>query len=225
MQEINGFRVSDSVFEALSAKKEVEKKHDDLGRNEFLQLLMAQLKNQDPLSPAEGTEFVAQLAQFSVVQGVQDLNESFTGMDTSLKSNQAIQASALVGHTVIVDTDVGRLTTAGDVLGSITIDEATEDTLLNIYNAQGVLVRQEMLGGQDPGEVRFAWDGRNEAGESLPAGMYRFEALASRDGEVVALKTSLGANVNSVTIGATGEMTLNVDGVGPLAISAIKEIL
>jgi len=225
VQEINGFRVSDSVFEALSAKTETARKNDALGRDEFLKLLMAQLENQDPLSPAEGTEFVAQLAQFSVVEGVQDLNDSFEGMNTSLKSNQAIQASALVGHTVIVNSAVARLTTAGEVIGSITVDEPTDDTLLNIYDAQGVLVRQEMLGGLEAGEVRFGWDGRNEAGESLPAGMYRFEALASRDGEVVALKTYLGANVNSVTIGATGDMTLNVDGIGPLSISDVREIL
>ena len=112
-----------------------------------------------------------------------------------------------------------------DSSNAITVDKPTDDTLLNIYNSQGVLVRQEVLGGMEAGEVRFGWDGRNEAGESLPAGLYRFEALASRDGEVVALKTSLGANVNSVTIGATGDMTLNVDGVGPLSISDVKEIL
>ncbi|MFM7783513.1 MAG: FlgD immunoglobulin-like domain containing protein, partial [Gammaproteobacteria bacterium] len=96
---------------------------------------------------------------------------------------------------------------------------------LNIYDSRGLLVRQELLGPQDPGEIRFAWDGRNELGESLPAGVYTFDALGLREGETLGLKTTLGANVNSVTIGAGGEVTLNVDGVGPKLVTDIKEIL
>ena len=225
MQEINGFQVSDSVFDALSFKKEVPQKTDSLGKGDFLKLLIAQLKNQDPLSPEKGTEFVAQLAQFSTVQGVQDLNDNFTSMSTNLKSSQALQASSLVGHTVFVDSSTARLTNAGEVFGSINIDQRTQNTALNIYDAGGVLVRQEVLGPQDPGELRFAWDGRDAGGQSLPPGLYRFEALGLRDKQPVGLKTTLGANVNSVTIGPTGELTLNVDGVGPLAVSDIKEIL
>lgn len=225
MQEINGFKVSDSVFEQLSFKKEEPQKKNELGKGDFMELLVAQLKNQDPLNPSEGTEFVAQLAQFSTVQGVQDLNTSFNTMSTNLKSSQAIQASSLVGHMVFVDSSTARLGTGGEVFGSITIDEPTDDTLLNIYDSRGLLVRQELLGAQDPGEIRFAWDGRNEAGESLPAGVYSFDALGLREGETTGLKTTLGANVNSVTIGAGGEVTLNVDGVGPKLITDIKEIL
>lgn len=225
MQEINGFKVSDSVFDALSFKQEAPKKNDSLDKSDFLQLLIAQLDNQDPLNPQEGAEFVAQLAQFSTVQGVQDLNDSFVSMSNNLKSSQAIQASALVGHTVFVDSATARISTGGEILGSIQVDEPTDDTLLNIYDSRGQLVRQEVLGALDPGEIRFAWDGRTDAGESLPAGLYRFEAMGLRDGETVGLKTTLGANVNSVTIGADGELTLNVDGVGPRSVSDIKEIL
>lgn len=225
MQEINGFKVSDSVFEALSFKKETPKKGDSLERGDFLQLMMAQLKNQDPLSPEKGSEFVAQLAQFSTVQGVQDLNTNFQTMTASLKSSQALQASALVGHTVFVDSPTARLSNTGEILGSVTVEKPTDDTLINIYDSRGLLVRQELLGPQDPGEIRFAWDGRTDAGESLPAGLYRFEALGRVDGENVGLKTTLGANVNSVTIGAGGELLLNVDGVGPKQVSDVKEIL
>jgi flagellar basal-body rod modification protein FlgD len=225
MQEINGFKVSDSVFEQLSFKKEAPKKGDALERGDFLELMIAQLKNQDPLSPEKGSEFVAQLAQFSTVEGVQDLNTNFQDMSASLKSSQALQASALVGHTVFVDSATARLSSTGEVLGSITVEKPTDDTLLNIYDSRGLLVRQELLGPQDPGEIRFAWDGRTDAGESLPPGVYRFDALGRIDGENVGLKTTLGANVNSVTIGAGGELMLNVDGVGPKQVSDIKEIL
>ena len=226
MQEINGFKVSDGVFEQLSFKKEAETKpNESLGRAEFMQLLIAQLENQNPLSPQEGTEFVAQLAQFSTLDGVNKLNDSFVSMSANLKSSQAIQASALVGHQVFVDSSTSRLTSGGEIYGSVTVDEPTDDTLLNIYDSRGVLVRQELLGPQDPGEVRFSWDGRTEAGESVLPGVYRFEALGLREGESLGLKTTLSANVNSVTIDPDGTLTLNLDGVGPVGIADIKEIL
>ena len=226
MNEINGFKVSGSAYEALSFKKEPAKaENSSLGQADFLTLLITQLENQSPLTPQDNTAFVAQLAQFSTLQGIEDLNSNFVSMNGSLKSSQAIQASALVGHTVFVDTPTARLNNAGEILGSITIDKATDDTLLNIFDSNGVLVRQELLGRQDPGELRFAWDGRNEAGESQPPGLYHFEALGLIEGATSGLVTTLGANVNSVTIGLNGDMTLNVDGVGPLGIDAVKEIL
>ncbi|HMV71130.1 MAG TPA: FLgD tudor-like domain-containing protein, partial [Pseudomonadales bacterium] len=158
-------------------------------------------------------------------QGIEDLNSNFVSMNGSLKSSQAIQASALVGHTVLVDASSARLSTGGQIMGNVNVDKPVEDTLLNIYNQAGVLVRQELIGAREAGDIRFAWDGRGADGASLPAGIYRFEALGLRDGETVALPTTLSANVNSVTIGAGGEMTLNVDGIGPMKIAAVKEIL
>lgn len=226
MNEINGFKVSSGAYEALSFRKEpAQDKNESLGQADFLTLLITQLENQDPLAPQDNTAFVAQLAQFSTLQGIEDLNSNFVSMNGSLKSSQAIQASALVGHTVLVDASRARLATGGQIMGTVTVDKPVEDTLLNIYNQAGVLVRQELLGAQEAGDITFAWDGRDADGASLPAGTYRFEALGLREGETVALATALGANVNSVTIGAGGEMTLNVDGIGPLKISAVREIL
>jgi flagellar basal-body rod modification protein FlgD len=226
MNEINGFKVSDSAFDALSFKREPAKAENNaLGQADFLTLLITQLENQSPLAPQDNTAFVAQLAQFSTLQGIEQLNSNFVSMNGSLKSSQAIQASALVGHTVLVDSPTARLANGREIAGNIEIGSAVDDTLLNIYNASGILVRQEVLGAQEEGSIAFSWDGRDANGASLPAGIYRFEALGLREGETVGLPTALAANVNSVTIGANGEMTLNVDGVGPLAIGAVKEIL
>lgn len=226
MNEINGFKVSSGTYEALSFRKEPEKAANKaLGQSEFMTLLITQLENQNPLAPQDNTAFVAQLAQFSSLQGIEDLNRNVVSMSGNLKSSQAIQASALVGHTVLVGGDRARLVNGGQIMGKVSVDEPVEDTLLNIYNQAGVLVRQELLGPQEAGDITFAWDGRDADGSSLPAGLYRFEALGLRDRETVALATALSANVNSVTIGAGGEMTLNIDGIGPTQISAVKEIL
>ena len=226
MNEINGFKVGNSTYEALSFKKEPEKKENTaLGQADFLTLLITQLENQSPLTPQDNTAFVAQLAQFSTLQGIEDLNGNVASMSGNLKSSQAIQASALVGHTVLVDASSARLAAGGEIMGTITVDEPLDDTLVNIYNPAGVLVRQELLGAQQPGDITFGWDGRDASGASLPPGVYRIEALGLRDGETTGLRTAIAANVNSVTIGAGGDLTLNVDGIGPLGISAVKEIL
>ena len=225
MNEINGFKVSSNTYEALSFRKEAPKDNQALGQNEFLTLLITQLENQNPLSPQDNTAFVAQLAQFSALQGIEDLNRNFVSMSGNLKSSQAIQASALVGHTVLVDGRTARLGPSGEISGSVSVDKPVEGALLNIYNQVGVLVRQEALGAREAGDIRFTWDGRDADGVSLAPGIYQFEALGLRDGETVGLSTALSANVNSVTIAASGEMTLNVDGIGPMQIGAVREIL
>ena len=78
---------------------------NELGKDQFLQLLVAQMNNQDPLSPQENGEFIAQLAQFSTVEGIDNLNGSMESLLSGYQSSQALQASSMVGRTVIVPTD------------------------------------------------------------------------------------------------------------------------
>ena len=85
--------------------KDREAKSKDLGKNEFLELLVTQLNNQNPLEPQENGEFIAQLAQFSTVEGVEKLNSSMETMLSGYQSSQALQASSLVGRKVIVPSD------------------------------------------------------------------------------------------------------------------------
>jgi flagellar basal-body rod modification protein FlgD len=228
MSEINGYGLSKSTLEQLSFKPETGKKENEaLGQADFMQLLITQLENQDPLSPQDNTAFVAQLAQFSSLQGIENLNASFGEMTQSLKSSQAIQASSLVGHLVFVNSDTARVDAANGVpmVGIAEVTEPVDDMLINIYDSFGTLVHQKLLGGQDPGEVNFVWSGELENGTMAPPGKYRMEAMGLVDGETRGFQTSIAANVNSVTIGADGALTLNVDGVGPLGINEVKEIL
>ena len=231
MADINGFTVANSVLDKLQLPGEnstaatEENPNDSLDQADFLKLLVTQLENQNPLQPQEGTEFVAQLAQFSVVQGIGEMNTNFTDMANSFRSSQAIQATAMVGRTVLVPGSTGRLPDGGEILGSVEISQPVDDLLINVYDLNGLVVRQDVVGAQDVGNFRFVWDGRNADGDLVPPGTYRFDAYGLVDDETVGLPMSVSANVNSVTIGRTGEMTLNVDGVGPVSVSAVQEIL
>lgn len=214
--------------------KEPETKSNELGQSAFLELMITQLKNQDPLSPQENTEFIAQLAQFSSVEGLERLNGQFESFSGSFMSNQALQASSLVGRSVSVPTDTTMLQHGGIVAGSVDVPQSTPDMNIKIYDEGGSLVAQVPLGVQDAGELVFRWDGQFmevngelldwSAGETpMGAGEYRFEVSAMVDGESEQLGTSLSANVNSVTLNSEGGIILNLAGVGAVDISDITQ--
>lgn len=197
-----------------------------MGQDEFLKLLITQLKNQSPLSPQDNTAFVAQLAQFSSLEGIQNLNTTVTNLSNSMQSSQALQASSLVGRTVEVPTASGYLPKEGYVQGTIELESSTSNLVMNIYDKNDKLVMTKNLGAQSAGDKPFAWDGTiDEAGTMAPEGMYRFEVLAKDGKHEVKQQTYIGANVNSVTIGANQSVMLNVNGIGTVPLSDVKNIL
>ncbi|MFK8019571.1 MAG: flagellar hook assembly protein FlgD [Pseudomonadales bacterium] len=223
--------IGNSALDALSQRTQAEAvpKENELGQDAFLQLLVTQLSNQDPLSPSDNGDFIAQLAQFSSVEGIQSLNGSVEDMATSLRSNQALQASALVGRSVQLPTDGAQLQEGGAVQGSMTLPVPTEQIQIRVYDESGQLVNEEIMRNETTGviaagDIPLNWNGKNKDGEQAPAGNYRIEAEALVSGEPQALETHFNSNVDSVTIGASNEVTLNVAGVGPVSLSKVTEI-
>lgn len=233
MTEIN---TASTVFQdlAISNQKE-EKGSEELGQKAFLELMITQLEHQDPLSPQENGDFIAQLAQFSSVESLDQLNNNFDSFTDNFVANQALQASSLVGRSVSVATDTTQLY-AGDVISaSVEIPSSTNDVSVNIYDSGGALVEQINTGPSEAGEYIFRWDGHqvevngeildwqssHEGG--LPSGEYRFTVSSSVDGKEEQLDTYLSANVNSVTVGAHGALTLNLAGVGAVDLADVKQ--
>ncbi|RZA08023.1 MAG: flagellar hook assembly protein FlgD [Moraxellaceae bacterium] len=217
----------------IATKNPAKKKSNELGQDAFLQLMITQMKNQDPLSPQNNSEFVAQLAQFSSVQGLEKLNTSFNSFSSGFMSNQALQASSLVGRSVNVESKTSELVKGGIVSGSVNLPASTSDLKINIYDASGALRAQIPVGTAAKGETSFRWDGHNMevngeltdwvSDKETPAGTYTFEVLATQDGKEQQLATNLSANVNSVTIGADGKLLLNLAGKGAVDLSTIKQ--
>ncbi len=220
--------ISNSVLSELSVEnnKKDEVKSNELGQSAFLELMITQMNNQNPLDPQDNSEFVAQLAQFSTVEGIEKMNNSLDGMSTSFQSSQALQASALVGRDVLAENDIARLNQpGGEINARAELPGSTSDLLFNVYNETGELVRSYLMGPQASGQVDVPWDSLDEGGNLLPAGSYRFEALGYYEGEQVAVPMYTATNVDSVTLGQGGNMTLNLNGVGPIPISQVKEIM
>jgi flagellar basal-body rod modification protein FlgD len=197
-----------------------------LGGTDFLTLMLAQLQNQDPTSPVDSNTFLSQLASLSEVQGINQLNTSFSALSTSLTSNQAMQASSLLGHTVAVTSTTGTLATSGATLsGAVSVPQTSSQVTLNISNSAGVLVQSINLGAQSAGLANFSWNGETSSGSAAPAGTYTLSANVSGVASGTAVTTQVNGVVDSVTMGAgTTGLTLNVAGLGSVPFSSVQQI-
>lgn len=194
-----------------------------LTQNDFLKLMTSQLKNQDPLKPLDNSEFVSQMAQFSTVSGIQNLQTSFSTLASSLTSSQALQASSLVGRNVLSPTSSVGLSAGG--VASLAIDAPVSgNVIVNISDASGQLIRRIDLGSQSAGLTQFQWDGLDSSGVAAAAGQYQFSATVGQGTQVQAASTLAVGKVNSVSLDASGALNLNVDGIGAVPFSTIRQI-
>jgi len=199
--------------------------NEELGQQQFLELMVAQIRNQDPFEPLENGEFLSQIAQFSTVSGIQDLQDSFSSFAGSISSNQALQASALVGRSVAVNSEVAVLKPGSTVDGALGLPANSGSVKVEFFNTAGELVRSLPLGAKQGGLVEFRWDGLTDSGQPAASGAYRIVATASIDGEDVALGTLVKDNVESVILGRPGEgTTLNLSSLGATDFNRVEEI-
>ncbi|WP_144959610.1 flagellar hook assembly protein FlgD [Pseudomonas oryzihabitans] len=196
-----------------------------LGKNDFLQLLVTQLNNQNPLDPQDNTEFVAQLAQFSSVESLQNLNTSVDSILSNYNSSQALQASSLVGRSVINAGSTSVVDTSTGMTGSVVLPSSGSNVAVGVYDSSGALVDTINLSATSAGTHSFTWDGKNGDGTTQASGTYTFKATASIEGTATALTTNLPNTVSSVTMGSTGsEMTLNLADGSSVALSKVTTI-
>src|SRR5271165_2318450 len=197
-----------------------------LGGTDFLTLMLAQLKNQDPTSPVDSNTFLTQLAQLSEVQGINSLNTSFNALSGSLSSSQALQASSLLGHQALVSSGTATLATNGTVSGAVNVPQTTSQVVLNISDSSGALVGQINLGAQSAGLANYSWNGTESNGSQAPPGQYTLSAqYAGATSGSTAATTLVNGTIESVSMGAgsTG-LTLNVAGIGSVPFSSVQQI-
>ncbi len=203
-----------------------EKPRNSLGQDEFFQLMVAQLTNQDPLKPLESNEFIGQVAQFSTVTGVQDMHQAIADLSASFQSNQALQASTMVGRDVLVPGNRTLLGADGTIKAAAELPGSTGALSASIYDAGGQLVRQISLGAHEEGLVEFTWDGLTDSGQQAPPGSYSIAVTASFNNETHAVETLVAAKVESVTLGKAGTgMQLNLAGLGPVDTGLVRQLL
>ena len=202
----------------LTTSSTVAKKEEALGQADFLKLMTEQLQHQDPLKPMENSAFLGQLAQFSTVQGIGDLNTKFSSFSASQNSDQVLKGASLVGHNVLVPSAQVAIDATGSANGVVAAT-STGTVNFEITDANGTFVKQLSVPASAAGEVAFAWDGTDANGNRMVAGKYGVTATQTDTaGSKSKLPTYVDAPVDSVTIGSDG-LYLNLTGLGtsPLA--------
>jgi flagellar basal-body rod modification protein FlgD len=173
---------------------------EEVGIDQFLTLFIAQIKNQDPLSPLDSAEFTAQLAQFTSVEQLYGMNSSLSDIKETLNDQGGQQdLIGLIGKTIKADENTISVENGQVLSGFFNLEESAETTV-TVYDSNGLEIRRLYLGWKDEGEHNIDWDGRDESGEIVPDGAYTFE-VTSRDenGYYVAASTYISGEVTGVT--------------------------
>lgn len=223
-----GSNVLDVVNQTESASAAIAKKKasQDLSSN-FMTLLTTQLQNQDPTKPMENAELTSQLAQINTVSGIEELNTTMTAITGQINTGQQLQATALIGHGVLVP---GSKILAGDegvtTPFGIELAQAADTVNVTIKNSAGETVRTYALGKVDAGVSSYQWDGKLTDGTAAPKGAYTFSVEASALG-VAKTATSLNYGlVNGVSKATDGTSLLDLGGTsGQVKLADVRQVL
>jgi flagellar basal-body rod modification protein FlgD len=215
--------------EAANVRAANEAKKTELGQDDFLQLMMTQLKNQDPFKPLDPSQYVGQLAQFSSVAGLKEINTAIAGLTDSLRGNRVLDGAAMIGRTVVAEGSQVYLGAPSEdrvgIAGAITVPKGTTSLQLVVKDGSGATIKTTALEATS-GMHGFQWDGTNDAGTAVAAGSYKVELLANVAGKTESLKTSIAAGVSSVALDpTTGALLLDTDTLGEISMSDVERVL
>jgi len=183
-----------------------------MGQKDFLTLFTTQLKNQDPLDPVKNEAFVAQLAQFSQLEATTNMSTSLQTFVDSMSSNQMLTGANLIGKKVSVADGPAQLTSGQPVQGVVSLPNGADGVTMNVYDTKGILVSTVTAGPQTAGDMTWAWDGKDQAGNALPDGIYSFKATAVSQGAQITPSVSTMASVIGVSLQPDKSVLLQFNG-------------
>ncbi|WP_237254748.1 flagellar hook assembly protein FlgD [Thermosipho sp. 1070] len=170
----------------------------ELDKEAFLELLVTQLKNQDPLEPLKDREFIAQMTQLSTLEQITNMSESVQKFVESSASLYRAQVSSMVGKYAVVKSNIIELKNGVTNTQVFKLEEPSH-VILKIYDENGKIVKEEDLGNLEAGMQTFLWDGRNNDGVALPDGIYNFGLYTVQpDGSLSEISAMDGGKVEAV---------------------------
>ncbi len=200
-------------------------------RNNFMTMLVTQLKNQDPMDPMKNEEMTSQLAQINTVSGIEELNDSLSEITDQIDAGRTLQATSLIGQGVMVSgnrvlldqNDEGVVTTTP--MG-VELAGPADEVTLTVTGASGEVVNRYDLGALEAGVQSFDWDGKTSDGQIAADGAYRFRVEASQGDSPVSVESLNYAMVNRVTPSPDGDVQLDLGAVyGQVGLADIKQVL
>lgn len=195
-----------------------------LDQSDFLELMTAQLKNQDPFSPVDNTQMVAQMAQFSSVAGIAEMNTTLKAISEKLAGGSTADALSYVGRTVLTPGHVAYGRTDGGIAGAVELAKDASDVMVTIADADGTVLKSFSLGAQNAGTVAFDWDGTTDTGEDAGDGPFLVSTMAINGSAEIDSQPLVWAPVAAVSLPATGDPLLTLPGLGSVPISDIRQV-
>ena len=223
-------RTNPEAYATGQASNVKNKQKTELNQEDFLALMVAQLKNQDPFKPLDPSQYVGQLAQFSSVSGLSSMNQQLTNLTSSLRGNQVLDGAGLIGRTVIApgtNVYLDAATYSDRILpqGMVDVPAGASSVQLIVKDSTGVTVKSQPID-NSRGMQGFSWDGTTNSGGNAAAGSYKIEVVAKVGNENVSLGTSVAARVSSVALDpSTGGLVLTTDPLGDVGMSDIERVL
>ncbi len=208
------------------SKVATSKTSADMGKQDFLTLFTAQLKNQNPLDPVKNEAFVAQLAQFSQLEALTNMQGSLDNFVKTMSGQRMLEGAALIGKQVPLLDGTAHLAEGGSVPATIDLPDGASGVKVTIKDSNGKTVQELIAGAQDPGPLDFTWDGTDLSGAAAPAGAYKITATAVVGGATKTVGVQTLATIRSVSTDATSsDVRLQLSGGQSVLLSAVKRIV
>jgi flagellar basal-body rod modification protein FlgD len=191
-------------------------------KDDFLKLLVTQMKYQDPMNPMDSAQMTSQIAQLNTVEGINQLNATVTSLQASLMASQSMQSASLIGKTILADGNSISLLNGSANL-SIRLEGPAESVVVDVMNASGRIIKSTDLGANAAGIKSFTWDGSTNEGGTAPNGQYTFQVNAKKLNQAVAVTPLTQATVSGVELTSAGPQ-LSLNNGTNIAMSTIRGV-
>lgn len=194
-----------------------------LDQSDFLKLMTAQMKNQDPFSPVDNTQMVAQMAQFSSLAGISEMSTTLKAIQDKLSGTTGADAASYIGRSVLTAGNTAYARTTGGLAGAIELPGAATDVTVSISGPDGSLLKTMSLGPQEQGSVGYDWDGKLSDGTTAGAGPFTVQVIAKNGNATIPSTGLVWAPVQSVST-TGGTLKLSLPGIGDIGADDIRQI-
>jgi flagellar basal-body rod modification protein FlgD len=207
--------ITNTTYGSNAPVKTETKPAGSMDQSDFLRLMTTQLTTQDPFNPVDNTQMVAQMAQFSQLAGISEMNKSLAGIAEAL-SGRLTDAASWIGRSMLVDSEIATPLRDGNYAGEIALPKDAEDVTVSFIDENGGVVHSQTLGAQEAGTVSFAWDGKGADGSVKATGPLRIVVNAHGGGETIEAGTATWTGIAGIQSPANGGATKLVTGLGLL---------
>lgn len=196
-----------------------------LGQQDFLKLMTTQLQNQDPFAPMENGDFIAQMAQFSTVSGIKEVNDTLGSLTGEYEKARVATAASLLGHSVLIPGNIVRPDANGEIHGVLDLPQASSFTTLNFtHPVSGELVHTQTLGALPSGLNGFSWTEIPDELRSKNTKL-KLEALVDFGDGSQSLSPSIFAEILSASTGegAADAITIDLADYGEIDVNEVQK--